>query len=569
MIMASEQFGNSLCSGHTCGFDPYTENNHDNCKKLQIHYRRKTQMAKKTLEDILLDKAGVDLISQQIQSWLTEAKMEHRNITRLRLGLENLLEDLCVHYDRKALVSVEMKQRFGRTSLLIRYPGEAYRPGQNSADVWTNMLLSQIGLMPIWHHRHGVNELSLKLAGNKIRSELWLIIAFVSAVVFGLCKPLLPEALTSFLNTWVFTNLSDVFMNLLGTFAGVLVFLSVISGICGIGNISDFSKMGGYLISRNLLTSFAGAGLCAVLMIPCFSFRYGNSAGASELSAVAQMIFAIIPKDPVTPFQTGNTLQIVFMAVLIGATTVMLGSQAARFREILIQFNGVVLKLISGICRFLPVYIFSSLTSMFWVNGMSIFRTIWKPLVLCMAMSLLLMAISLVHVSLRFHVPLSKLVKKILPGYLIGVTTASSTAAFGTILEENEKGLGIDPQLSNFGTPLEMILNASTMSAGFLAIVYFLIEYSGIEITPIWFVSAWLLVTIIAFALPPVSGGTLIGLSVILTQFHIDPSCLGMAGTLVLVGDFFMTSARIVILQMELVHEAAHWKILDIDRLRA
>ena len=527
-------------------------------------------MAKKILKDILLDKAGVDLISAEIQSWLSETKMEHRNITRLRLALENLLEDLCVHYERKALVSVELKQRFGRISLLIRYPGEAYKPGQNTpADEWTNTLLSQIGLLPVWHHRRNVNELSLKLAGNKIRSELWLIIAFVSAVVLGLCKPLLPDALTGFLNTWVFSNLSDVFMNLLGTFAGILVFLSVISGICGIGNISDFSKMGGYLISRNILTSFIGAGLCAVLMIPCFSFRYGNASGASELSSVAEMIFAIIPKDPVTPFQTGNTLQIVFMAVLTGATTVMLGSQAARFREVLIQFNVVVLKLISGICRFLPVYIFSSLTSMFWVNGMSIFRTIWKPLLLCMVMSVLLMVISLVYISLRYHVSLTRLVKKILPGYLIGVTTASSTAAFGTILEENEKGLGIDTQLSNFGTPLEMILNASTMSAGFIAIVYFLIEYSGIEITPLWFVSAWLLITIIAFALPPVSGGTLIGLSVILAQFHIDQSCLGMAGTLVLVGDFFMTSARIVIMQMELVHEADHWKLLDVEKLRA
>ena len=74
---------------------------------------------------------------------------------------------------------------------------------------------------------------------------------------------------------------------------------------------------------------------------------------------------------------------------------------------------------------------------------------------------------------------------------------------------------------------------------------------------------------ICAYTAPPVSGGTLIGLGVVLAQFQISGDCLGIAGTLVLMGDFFMTSATLVILQMELVHEADHWKLLDLEKLRS
>lgn len=527
-------------------------------------------MEKNILTDILLDEAGIDRISEQLQEWVEKTEIERKNAIRLRIALEDLLQDLCIHYERKNTVSIEMDKKHRKTVISIRYPGTAYNPVQNAeTEEWSQMILSQLGLAPVWHYRHGVNELTLSLAGNRISGELWLVIAFAAAVVLGFCRPLLPPVIVEILTTYFFSYLTKIFMNLLGTFAGILVFFSVISGICGIGSISDFSRMGKYLISRNVISSFIGAGFCAALMIPCFSFHYGQAGGAGELTSVIDMILAVIPSDPVTPFQTGNTLQIVFMALMIGSTTVLLGSRSATVREMFIQANMVVLRIVGAVCSFLPVYIFSSLTMMFWENGMGIFLSIWKPLVLCMVMTLLLLCISVVTVSIKKKVPLPALIRKVMPGYLIGLTTASSTAAFGTILDENENALGIDPQLSNFGTPLEMILSSSTMSTGYLAVLYFLIEYNGVEITPLWFISAWLLVTIISFALPPVSGGTLIGLSVILAQFHVSSACLGMAGTLVLICDFFMTSARIIILQMELVHEADHWNMLDFNKLRS
>ena len=64
------------------------------------------------------------------------------------------------------------------------------------------------------------------------------------------------------------------------------------------------------------------------------------------------------------------------------------------------------------------------------------------------------------------------------------------------------------------------------------------------------------------------SGGPLVVLGVLFAQFGLPSSTLGLAGILALLADFISTSSRIVIGQMELIQEAAHWKTLDVDTLR-
>ena len=522
------------------------------------------------IDDLVLDEAGVDQVSGVLQDWMTQAKVNRKNVLRCRLAAESLLEDICVHFDRKLHVSVEARRRFGTKALIIRYAGDSYNPiEKNDADAWTSQLLSSVGLMPAWNYKRGVNEIVLKLPKNKLRSEILLLCCFAAAGLLGLLKPVLPLALTDILGQYVFSSVSTVFMGLLGTFAGVMVFLTVMSGICGLRSVADFSKIGGYLIGRNVLMSFLGSGICGVLMIPFFSFRFGEVGGESQASAILDMLLQIVPKDPISPFLPGIMLQIVFMSVFIGVVLVMFGAKTKDLRNLVLQANAVVLRLLEIVCKLLPLYVLSSLTLLLWENGMSIFRTIWKPMVFCIATCFALMAAKVLIVSVRCKVGPFKLFKKVLPGFLIALTTSSSTAAFGTVMEENEKQLGVNPQLSNFGFPVEMILSASTIGSGFLAIVYYLAEYNNIEVSVFWFVSAWVMITILSFSMPPIAGGTLVCLSVMLAQFNIPAACLGLAGTLSLFGDFFMTGSRVVISQLELVLEARHWNTLDTEKLRA
>ena len=525
--------------------------------------------SKKTIQ-CRLDAAGVDHVSEIHQERMAGAKVQPKNAIRSRLSMEGFLENLSAHFGGELDVSVEMGKKLGRTYFIVRYEGDAYDPIKAvKEDELTDQLMSYIGMMPTWSFKRGVNELILRLPRNKLRSEFGLLIAFVAALAIGIAKPILPQAVTEVLGGYVLSPLADLFMNLLGTFAGIVVFLCVVSGICGVGNVADFSKKGKYLILRNLGGTFAGAGLCAALMIPFFRFRMGTAGGESQFSSILKLVLNIIPSDPVTPFATGNMLQLVFMAILIGVIIVILDDKAKKVRDILLQAADVAMETIEFVCKLLPIYIFSSLTVMFWENGLSTFKSIWKPLLLTIVFSFLLMGIMLCITSLRCKTSPAKLFRKTFRGFLIGLTTASSAAAYGVVMDENDKALGIAPQLSNFGYPIEMIISTSTIAGGFISVIYFLAEHNSIEVSVMWFITVWILGSIVSVSIPPVSGGSLIGLAILLAQCNISADCLSIAGTLVLLADFFMTATRIVICQMELVQEAKHWGDLDLDKLRS
>ena len=83
-----------------------------------------------------------------------------------------------------------------------------------------------------------------------------------------------------------------------------------------------------------------------------------------------------------------------------------------------------------------------------------------------------------------------------------------------------------------------------------------------------WFLTVWLVVNLVSPAMPPVSGGPLVCLGLMMKQFGIPMECLGVAATLVLLTDFSMTAFRLVIGHIQTIDEAAHFNILDYDILR-
>lgn len=74
-------------------------------------------------------------------------------------------------------------------------------------------------------------------------------IAFV--VVLGLLEPFFPlpviQGVTRFLS-----GVTSSFMRLLNTFAGFMMFICIINGICGIGTVGEFNKIGRKMIGRYL-----------------------------------------------------------------------------------------------------------------------------------------------------------------------------------------------------------------------------------------------------------------------------------------------------------------------------
>ena len=526
-------------------------------------------MAKTEIISYKLNGGDIDLISNKVNDWMKAQKTPKLDMIRIRFMMESILLDMADHFGDDKDVEVVLRKRWGRPSFSVNCKGEEFNPiHDDESSILTRNLMAFMGMTPKWKYNNGVNEIVLETPHNIAKGENLMIAAVILSVILGLLKNVLPAGMVSFLSEYILSTFDTVFMNLMGVFAGVMIFLSVLAGVCGMGSVADFSKMGKYLLFRTMALSFIVSGIFAVLMIPFFNFHYGQSASEAMGKEVFKMIMDIIPSDPITPFQEGNTLQIVFISIIVGVVFIMTGDKTEGLRQMVFQANDIALNVIEVVCKLLPLYILASLTMLFWDNGFGILLNVWKPFLIFVITCVLTCFLVVAYISIKYKVKMSVLIKKIMPTFIIGITTASSTATTGTQLEINEKKLGVAPEYSKFAVPLKNIICMSVACAGFINMMYYLADYSEVSVNIGWFVTVWLIVNLLTPAMPPVSGGPLIVIGLMLTEFGIPSSCLGLAATITIVYDFFMTAFRLIISHMEVVDEAAHFELLDYDILR-
>ena len=168
---------------------------------------------------------------------------------------------------------------------------------------------------------------------------------------------------------------------------------------------------------------------------------------------------------------------------------------------------------------------------------------------------------------LRLRVSFPLVLRKLLPTYLIALSTASSSAALSSNLETCERRLGVSGRIVHFAVPLGQVMFKTGGAVGFFVLALGLAEFYGVAMPLSWIVTGVLTAGLLAIAAPPVPGGSLTCYTVLLAQLGIPDEAIGLAVAGNVILDFFMTSCGISCLQSELMLSANRLGMLDRGRL--
>ena len=526
---------------------------------------------KRIVKELLLDRAGVDAASGEMEAWLGTLGETVPGTLRVRLTMEELLLRISEHFGGNVRGTLILGRHFGVPCVRFRYQTASFDPTKardSEMNEWTDRLLANMGLTPAWSYRLGRNELVQTIALPKRSSQLNLVIALGLAILLGFAGLLFPAGLREGISAFVLEPVSTVFTRLLYTFVGPLMFLSVIAGICGIGNTGEFGRIGKRMVTRFVVFSFLGSG-AAVLTRPFFRLTGALSgSGESQLIGIRDLLLEILPSNPIRPFYDGNTLQIICLAVLIGIILLGMGERSARVRQLLADWNDIVMQAIRMVCRLLPLFVFSSFTLQIWSNGAAALTGFWKPIVICAALGLLILIFKLAVTCTRLKAKAPVLLKKIFPGMLLGFTTSSGAIAFGTCAEANETRLGIPEDFSRFGYSIASTLYASVLSTLFIFVAYYAAETCGVGVNVGWMLILWIVGTVMGFAAPPVSGGAITCVGMLIAQLGLPVEIMASATVLAFILDFIVTGFALGMRHLELALQADRLGILDLEMLR-
>jgi len=416
---------------------------------------------------------------------------------------------------------------------------------------FSNRLLVELGLVPEYFREGDKNGLSFKMKRKPMNPIAKILCVIAGAVVLGLAmNAFLPANIVASFNNNFLTPLYSAFFRLLGTIAGPMIFLSVAWGIYGIGDAITLGRIGkklfGYFI---LVNSFVAA--FSIVGYPFLGPELTNSSSAgSGFSAIYKMILDIIPSSIFAPFVDGNTLQIIFMAIIVGTALLYLGRRTEFVAIFLEQINYLIQFLMQFIASTVPAITFLVVLNLIISGTIYVITDSWKLLLVTIPVLLVATLLIFVWGGLALKASPKKLIKKSFQLFLLAFSTASSSACFDTCMKTTRDEMGVDNSLVAFGVPLGSVMSRTGVVAFFQLIAYFLAKSYGIEMSVQTIVILTITNIFLTVSLPPIPGGCAAGYVTMLAAVGIPSEAMATALSLNVVMDFTMCAFDMVVVPL-------------------
>lgn len=512
---------------------------------------------------------NIELASETSQEFLRKNKVDPNDVLRTVLALENTLLNYQDAFGENAECDLKCIHRFGRLRIELTIDGNSFNPFASDDDTdFTRLLLSGIGMAPVWNYKNGKNIIVFTPRKKKPSQMVYILAALLLAIVCGGLSNLLPQGAQLFISEKLLSPVFDKFLGLLNGVAGIMIFLSVVWGICSVGDMTTLSTIGKKMISRMMLLMILIPTVFTLCMLPLFNLSSGTEGKVADFSGSFDMILGIIPSNMLTPFAEGNFLQIIFIAVMVGIALLVLGGKTTVISSFIEQANILVQLVMEVICSFISLVIFISLYNMILTGSFLVLIEAYKIPILILAGCLFPICVYTAFICIRKKVSPSVLISKIMPAFLIGLTTGSSSAAMSMTMETCEKQLGIDRKLVGFGVPLGQIMFGIASVTEFVVLGFCMAEIYGTAITPMWIILAIFTAVLLTVATPPIPGGSAALFAVSFNQLGIPLEGLAIAVAIDVVADFLITATEIFCRQSELVLLADSLDMLDAEKLR-
>ena len=504
-----------------------------------------------------LTNESIDNACEEVGQFLNKGNTPSKEVIRVKLGVEEVLLSYQKTFGEEAVFMLNMGSRFGKDKIRVVVPGESYDPFTSyeystDEDDFMRKAMVRMGKAPQWQYRRRANEVMFTSVRRTAPDWLKLLTAIVSAVVLGLLTKLSPESVRVVLQHGIIEPLINTFLGFLNAVAGPMIFLSVVWGIYSIGDATTFSDIGKKLLQKFGLFLCVTTIICVILSMPFFTLNFGNAQTGGDFSSLYQMVLDIIPSNLFTPFSRGNTLQILFVAIIVGIAVLIIGKDTQGVMDLSEQLGLIVNGIMNVISKLVPFFVFGSLFNIIVSSEFHLLMTGGKFSLGSLIGCFIVLLFHTIAGCIIMKMSPVTLWKKLSSTFIIAVTTASSSAAFSDNLNTCIDKLGVSPRIANFGVPFGQILYKPSPAILFWFAAVSTAESSGVEISINWIITAVVMCIIISAAAPPVPGGMSASFAILFSQLNLPIDNLAVILSLTSILDFIVTASNLFSVQVVL-----------------
>jgi aerobic C4-dicarboxylate transport protein len=243
--------------------------------------------------------------------------------------------------------------------------------------------------------------------------------------------------------------ISETFINLIKMLIAPIIFITVVLGIAGVGNMKKVGRVGGKAILYfEIVTTLA-------LVIGLFVANWvqpGKGVSTSDLDASkvttytqkaeelnwGEFVTHIVPSNIAKAFAEGDILQILFFSVLFGVALIHLGSHTEGIVRGLDKFSHVLFYMMKMVMRVAPIGAFAGMAYTIGHFGLTALIPLGKLMISVYVTMAVFIFVVLNLIARLYGFSLWKLLKYIKSELLIVLGTSSSESVLPNIMRKLE-----------------------------------------------------------------------------------------------------------------------------------
>lgn len=284
--------------------------------------------------------------------------------------------------------------------------------------------------------------------------------------------------------------LSQIFLKMIKTIVGPLIFATLVYGIAGHSDIKQVGRMGWKsLLYFEVVTTVAlFIGLAAINLFPVGDGIIQPDAMKAELAAPdpqswQQVILHIFPENIAKSIAEGEVLQIVVFSVIFGIGLIMVPEKKRKpmvdftqsLSEVMFKFTNIVM-------YFAPIGVGAAMAYTVGHMGLAILENLFGLLLLLYG-SLVVFAVGvLLPIALLARIPLKPFIQAIKQPVSIAFATTSSEAALPRAME-SMVSIGVPRKVVSFVMPMGYSFNLDGTTLYLSLASIFVAQAAGIDLS--------------------------------------------------------------------------------------
>ena len=362
---------------------------------------------------------------------------------------------------------------------------------------------------------------------KKLSLAGWILIAMVAGIVAGLLLIPYAEFVTKYLKPF-----GTIFVNLLKFIVVPIVLLSIVCGMISMKDIKKVGSIGWKTIVYYLVTTAVAIVIGLIIanvfkgVFPALSTT--DAAYEAKTADFMTTIVNIFPSNFWTPLTTANMLQVIVIALFIGAGILLAGEKGELTGKIFESLNDVFMKIMMFIIKLTPIGVFCLMTDTVASNGPKILSSLAIVLgVAYLAYILHLVIVYSAAVKVLGGMNPWTFFKGMAPAMIFAFTSTSSVATL-PLTKECSDNLGANPEYSSFILPLGATINMDGTAIYMGVASIFIACCYGISLTFGQMLTIILTATLASIGTAGVSGAGMIMLAMVLTSVGLPVEGIGL-----------------------------------------